>query len=73
MMTYNPVANKLVQTSRPIKIGYLRVFPIPKGKFSKKEIDELRKYDETVKRLGYHPFVANFLPDDIRPKGIPKL
>ena len=73
MMTDNPVVNKLTRISEPILVGDVYVFPIPEGKFSKKEIEILRSEDEFGKELGYDPSIANFLPDDIRPKGIPKL
>lgn len=73
MTSDSPAVNKLFRLSRPIKMGYERVWPIPANKFTKEEIEELRNEDSLGKQLGYPPFIANFLPDDIRPKGIPKM
>ena len=73
MITDNPAAYKLVTISTPIRLGDAFVFPIPPNKFTREEIEMLREEDDLRKQLGYQPFVANFLPDDIRPKGIPKM
>ena len=73
MMTYDPAISKLLRVSRPIKLGEYRVFPIPPNVFSPEEIAVLRREDQLRKELNKQPFIANFLPDDIRPKGIPKM
>ena len=73
MMRYSPVLDKLTTLSCPIRVGDTFVFPIPVNRFSKEEIDMLRKEDNLSQQFGYGPLVANFLPDDIRPKGIPKM
>ena len=37
------------------------------------EIDELRRLDDLSFETDGERFIANFLPDDIRPKNVPKL
>lgn len=73
MTSDNPATIKLFKLSRPIEIEGDFLWPIPVGKFTEEEIEELRQEDLLGKQLGYPPFIANFLPDDIRPKGIPKM
>ncbi|MBR4750251.1 MAG: hypothetical protein IK077_00670 [Thermoguttaceae bacterium] len=46
---------------------------IRKELFTDEEIEELREFENYRKSLGREPSIMNFLPDDIRPKGIPKL
>lgn len=46
---------------------------IPEGEFTEEEIKELRSIDEWDLKLGYPHFIANFLPDDVRPEGVKKL
>lgn len=72
-MTDNPALAKLISVSRPIKIGTNILWPIPQGKLTREEIEMLREEDELRKQLHRFPLIANFLPDDIRPKGIPKM
>ena len=54
-------------------MGTKRLWSIPQGKLTKEEIEMLRQEDELRKQLHRSPLIANFLPDDIRPKGIPKM
>ncbi|MBQ9812176.1 MAG: hypothetical protein IJM54_02585 [Thermoguttaceae bacterium] len=46
---------------------------IRKELFTDEEIEELREFENYRKSLGREPSIMSFLPDDIRPKGIPKL
>ena len=73
MLTSDPTFFKLLETSRPISVGKFNVFPIPENVFTKQEIEILREEDKLRRELYDRPLIANFLPDDIRPKGIPKL
>ena len=73
MTSYSPALAKLLTNCHSIKIKGFRVFPLPDGLFTREEIEDLRKEDEARRYFKKKPFIANFLPDDIRPKGIPKL
>ena len=46
---------------------------LPEGVFSPNEIEELREYDQMFVKEGSGHFIANFLPDEIRPEGVPKM
>lgn len=46
---------------------------IPEGKFTKEEINELRALDNHFFKMGNGRFIANFLPDDIRPAHVKKM
>lgn len=73
-MIYNEAYAKLLaMDTERIKIDGELLFIIPEGKFSPSEIDELRKVEDFFKDCEGIPTFANFLPDDVRPKGIPKL
>ena len=73
MMSYSPALSKLFCNCSPIRVNGYNVFPLPQGFFTKEEIEVLRKEDTAQKNLMHYPLIASFLPDDIRPKGIPKL
>lgn len=73
MMTYSPVLYKLLTICPPIRINGTVVRVIKKGMFTEEEIEALRKEDNIKRRWQKKPLIANFLPADIRPKGIPKL
>ncbi|MBR4750250.1 MAG: hypothetical protein IK077_00665 [Thermoguttaceae bacterium] len=73
MTSYSPALLKLLRYCKPIRVNGYNVFPLPEGFFTKEEIEDLRKEDEARRYFKKKPFIANFLPDDIRPKGIPKL
>ncbi|MDO5309803.1 MAG: hypothetical protein Q4G03_10005 [Planctomycetia bacterium] len=68
-----PTVSKLIHLSPPLAIGHLCVFEIPEGRFTSEEIEILRKKDAEGLDLYDEPFVANFLPDDVRPAGIKKM
>lgn len=72
-MTSDPVIIKLLDNVDPIAIGRKALFIIPEGLFTSDEIETLRKEDKERQRLGFPPWIANFLPDGVRPKGIKKM
>lgn len=72
-MTNNPTLFKLLRSTNPIIAKKMVVFIIPEGQFTPEEIEILPKEDFDRQWLGEGPFIANFLPDDIRPKGVKKL
>ena len=53
--------------------AFLDAWIIPQGGFSPEEIEELREYDKEYLKEGFGHFIANFLPDEIRPEGVPKM
>ena len=73
MTSYSPALSKLLRYCKPIRVNGYNVFPLPEGFFTKEEIEDLRKEDRIQKKYMHYPLIANFLPDDIRPIGIPKL
>ena len=46
---------------------------IDENEFSPDEIEELRDLEKWEQENGNPPFIANFLPDDIRPPHVKKL
>lgn len=46
---------------------------IPEGRFTPEEIEELRDIQEYDLKCGNDYFIANFLPDDLRPAHVKKL
>ena len=73
MMSYSPALHKLLTICPPVRINGTVVRVIEKGMFTKEEIEALRKEDNAKRRWQKKPLIANFLPDNIRPKWIPKL
>ncbi|MBQ9812175.1 MAG: hypothetical protein IJM54_02580 [Thermoguttaceae bacterium] len=73
MASYSPLLKRVFTTCDRVHIGFSWPFVISKEEYSKEEIEKLRReHKRTLKEDGLY-FIANFLPDDIRPKGIPKL
>ena len=72
-MYYCPALIKLREASRPVKVNGIKVRSLQRGLFTNEEIEDLRKFETYRKSMHQEPLIANFLPDDIRPKGIPKL
>lgn len=73
MTSVSPVLDKLFEVGSQIIIGYTTPFIISNKDFTAKEIEELRHEHNLAYKCDGTPLIANFLPDDIRPKGIPKL
>ena len=46
---------------------------IPKGVFTPEEIEVPRNEHELRWECGYGALIANFLPDEVRPKGVTKM
>lgn len=72
-MYYCPPLIKLIETSPSVRVNGTLMRIIRKELFTDEEIEELREFENYRKSLGREPSIMNFLPDDIRPKGIPKL
>ena len=80
---FNPIVDKLILSpARMVEIdlsvinyvgfdySFARV--IPDGMFTAEEIEVLRQEHKKRWEIGYGAFVANFLPDNLRPKDVPK-
>lgn len=46
---------------------------IPDNSFTKQEVNELRRLDNLTFEIEGERFIANFLPDDIRPEHVKKM
>ena len=46
---------------------------IPDNSFTKQEVNELRRLDNLTFEIEGERFIANFLPDDIRPAHVKKM
>lgn len=74
MTTGSPALVKLLKTKHEILyLAGRHYHAIPNTSFTKEEIDELRRLDDLSFETDGERFIANFLPDDIRPKNVPKL
>lgn len=73
MTSVSPLLEKVFELDNQIHFGDSYPFIISEKDFSKKEIEELRREHERTLKQDDLYFIANFLPDDIRPKDIPKL
>ena len=73
MTSYSPALVKLLRNCDSIMVNGTFVYPLPEGFFTNEEIEVLRREDSARRNLMGDPLIANFLPDDIRPKGIPKM
>ena len=74
MLTINPTVVRWIRSKKEaVKVGNIWMWTIPDGEFTSEEIEELRQHDLDHQRFNEAPLIANFLPDDIRPKGIPKM
>ena len=77
-MIYSKALSKLLRITlgkpeRHITVNDECLHIIYEGEFSKEDIDELRNIDIWFQKNGNPPLIANFLPDDVRPKGIKKM
>ncbi|MBQ9370895.1 MAG: hypothetical protein IJU03_01765 [Thermoguttaceae bacterium] len=72
-MTNNPALFKLLR-AHPyrIKVNGIWLMIIPDDLLNQDEVEMLRKEDNWRKEHD-DPIIANFLPDDVRPKGIKKM
>ena len=74
MTTGSPALVKLFSMKHEaFYIDYVCYHVIPEDKFTNEEIKELRELDESSFKTGNDHFIANFLPDDIRPAHVKKL
>ena len=76
MLTNDPVYIKFLQNAKienTVKVDGHLLHVLPSGFFTTKEIERLRKLEEWSIELGNGPSIANFLPDSIRPKNVPKM
>ncbi|MBR4750249.1 MAG: hypothetical protein IKX88_16780 [Thermoguttaceae bacterium] len=74
MTTYSESLQKLLNSDADyLKINGDYYWVIPDNLFTRREIDELRETSSSFKENNGSELIANFLPDDMRPKGIPKL
>ena len=72
-MTNNPALFKLLRTHpERIMVNDHWLIIVPDGLLEKDEVEMLRKEADWCASQG-EPFIANFLPDDIRPEGVKKL
>lgn len=72
MLINNPIFTRLIEIE-PQFVNDMCLRVISEDLFNKEEIEYLRKTEQYRIELGEDPMVANFLPDDQRPKGVKKL
>ena len=72
MTSVNPLLDRLFE-NKQIIIGLSTPFIISDKDFTKEEIEELRSMHNFMYEEDKLYLIANFLPDEIRPKGIPKM
>lgn len=74
MTTGSPALVKLFSMKHVIiEINDVFYHVIPDDSFTEQEVNELRRLDDLSFETDGERFIANFLPDDIRPKNVPKL
>ncbi len=74
MTTGSPALVKLFSTKHDaFYLDHVCYHVIPDNSFTKQEVDELRRLDNLFFEMGWDRFIANFLPDDIRPAHVKKL
>ena len=76
MLTNDPVYIKFLQNIKlenAVEVNGHLLRVLPSGFFTQKEINRLRELEEWFIENGDDPFIANFLPDSIRPKNVPKM
>ena len=74
MTTGSPALMKLLGTKHEIiEINDVFYHVIPDCSFTEQEVNELRRLDDLSFETDRERFIANFLPDDIRPAHVKKL
>ncbi len=74
MLVNDPTLFKFLTCPKEsVQVGDYSLYLIPQGVFTAKEIERLRELEEWSIELGDGSSIANFLPDSIRPKNVPKM
>ncbi|MGN1065700.1 MAG: hypothetical protein ACI4QC_09820 [Thermoguttaceae bacterium] len=69
----SPLLDRLFDLNKQIIIGFSTPFVISDKDFNKEEIEELRRMHNSMFEEDGLYLIANFIPDGVRPKEIPKL
>ena len=73
MTSCGPLMKRVLMSRNRVPIDTSWPFVISEKEYSREEIEKLRKKHKLTLECDGMYFIANFLPDDIRPKGVPKL